>query len=81
MLWHFENHPKTYRLCLREDQLEPLIAIGACCVPLAVGAIGFSVWGNKEENSEESSLAKTPPVEDLSLGQRLRLRRRSDEAK
>ncbi len=59
--------------------MEPLIAIGACCVPLAVGAIGFIVWGDKDENSGEHSSGETPRIEKLSLGQRLRLRRRSGE--
>ena len=61
--------------------MEPLFAIGACCVPLAAGAIGFIVWGNKDENPDEHSTGKTPRVEKLSLGQRLRLRRRSSETK
>ena len=61
--------------------MEPLIALGACCVPLALGAIGFIAWGNKTEKGDEGSTGKTSPVENLSLGQRLRLRRRSGEAK
>ena len=61
--------------------MEPLIAIGACCVPLALGAIGFIVWGNKDAKEDETAMDKTPPARNLPLGQRLRLRRRPGESK
>ncbi len=66
-----------------EKQMEPLIVLGACCVPLAAGAIGLVWWGNREEKADVGSRGKTLPVENLSLGQRLSLilRRRSGEAR
>lgn len=55
--------------------MESLIVIGACCIPLALGAIGFVAWGGGKENTQEipeqSDLIK-PVQANRTLGQRLR---------
>ncbi len=52
--------------------METLIVLGACCVPLAAGAIGLVVWGNRNEEPAEKPDVRTPVEANLTLVQRLR---------
>ena len=38
--------------------MEPLIVLGACCVPLAVGALGILALGGREESQSPEANVK-----------------------
>ncbi len=61
----------------RELRMETVIVIGVCCVPIAVGVFGFVAWGGRDEKQAEIPDIRKPFEANLTLAQRLRLRRRS----
>ncbi len=56
--------------------METLIVLGACCVPLAVGAFGLVAWASRDEKPEEIPDVRKPVEADLTVAQRLRRWRR-----
>ena len=61
--------------------METLLVVAACCIPLAGGAASLLWWSSRAESADEGSKDQSPVIESLSLGQRLRLRRRPSELK